>query len=48
MNTSRQSTVSPSSARGRITLLFAPVIIGVLSITYRELVQKPEAYGEVL
>lgn len=25
------------------TLLFAPVIIGVLSITYRELVQKPEA-----
>ena len=30
------------------TLLFAPVIIGVLSITYRELVQKPEVYGEVL
>lgn len=29
------------------TLLFAPVIIGVLSITYRELVQKPEASGEV-
>lgn len=25
------------------TLLFAPVIVGVLSITYRELVQKPEA-----
>jgi hypothetical protein len=23
--------------------LFAPVVIGVLSITYRELVQKPEA-----
>lgn len=28
------------------TLLFAPVVIGVLSITYRELVQKPEAVGE--
>lgn len=28
------------------TLLFAPVIIGVLSITYRELVQKPEASEE--
>lgn len=29
------------------TLLFAPVVIGVLSITYRELVQKPEAVGEI-
>lgn len=28
------------------TLLFAPVVIGVLSITYRELVQKPEAVGD--
>ncbi len=28
------------------TLLFAPVVIGVLFITYRELVQKPEAVGE--
>jgi hypothetical protein len=28
------------------TLLFAPVVIGVLSITYRELVQKPETVGD--
>lgn len=29
-----------------VTLLFAPVIVGALSITYRDLVQKPEAAGD--
>lgn len=29
-----------------VTLLFAPVIVGALSITYRDLVQKPEAADE--
>lgn len=29
-----------------VTLLFAPVIVGALSITYREMVEMPEAAGE--
>lgn len=29
-----------------VTLLFAPVIVGALSITYREMVDMPEAAGE--